>query len=172
MLFFRYLFLITIFACCTSVGILVSKSYSDRLKELKNLSSLINIVKNKITFTHRPLVQIFEEVAQIDGSSKISNIFSSTSEKLQYEPFKKAWDKAIGEQKKYLNLKNEDINLIKTFGNMIGKTDISGQVNEIDEFILLLNSQIVIAEEEKNKNFKMHKSLGVIIGLGIVIILF
>ena len=61
---------------------------------------------------------------------------------------------------------------MKTFGNMMGKTDIEGQINEINQFLILLNGQISNAEEEKNKNTKMYKSLGTIIGLGIVVILF
>ena len=72
----------------------------------------------------------------------------------------------------FLNLKNEDIELIKSFGNMLGKTDIEGQISEINQFITLINGQIAVAEEEKNKNSKMYKSLGTIIGLVIVIILF
>ena len=55
---------------------------------------------------------------------------------------------------------------------MLGKTDIDGQVSEINQFLSLLEGQIVIAEEEKNKNSKMYKSLGTIVGLGIVIVLF
>ena len=42
--FFRYIFLISIFTGSTSIGFLLSKSYSDRLKELKSLSNLIVIV--------------------------------------------------------------------------------------------------------------------------------
>ena len=54
----------------------------------------------------------------------------------------------------------------------MGKTEIEGQINEINQFLILLNGQISNAEEEKNKNTKMYKSLGTIIGLGIVVILF
>ena len=72
----------------------------------------------------------------------------------------------------FLNLKNEDITLMKNLGNVLGKTDIEGQMSEINQFLLLLKEQIKNAEEEKNKNAKMYKSLGTIIGLAIVIILF
>ena len=76
------------------------------------------------------------------------------------------------EERFYLNLKAEDINLILSLGNMLGKTDVEGQMSEINQFCSLINEQIVIAEEEKNKNSKMYKRLGTIIGLAIVIILF
>ena len=45
-------------------------------------------------------------------------------------------------------------------------------MSEIEHFKILLNSNIKNAEEEKEKNAKMYKSLGTIIGLAIVIILY
>lgn len=170
--FFRYLFLIIILMGSTSIGFLLSKSYLNRLKELKNLEKLVNILKNKIKFTHKPLAEIFEETSLIEKNTKISNIFMKTSQNLKRMKLETAWTEALLEESFFLNLKNEDIDLIKSFGNMLGKTDIDGQMSEINQFITLLNGQIAIAEEEKNKNSKMYKSLGTIVGLGIVIILF
>ena len=80
--------------------------------------------------------------------------------------------KAIKEEQVLLNLKNEDIETISSLGSILGKSDIEGQISEIDEFKERLNLQIKQAEEEKRKNSKMFKSLGTIAGLVIVIILF
>ena len=55
---------------------------------------------------------------------------------------------------------------------MLGKTDVEGQISEINQFAILLNGQIEKAMEEEGKNSKMYKSLGTIVGLGIVILLF
>lgn len=170
--FFRYIFLIIILAGSTSIGFLLSKGYSDRLNELKKLSNLINIFKNKIKFSRKPLGEIFEEVYLIEQNTKISEIFLKTSRKIKDNNVNEAWNEAVLETSSFLNLKSEDIELIKSFGKMLGKTDIDGQVSEINQFLSLLEGQIVIAEEEKNKNSKMYKSLGTIVGLGIVIVLF
>ena len=56
--------------------------------------------------------------------------------------------------------------------NYYGKTDISGQISEIDLTNTFLDMQIEKAENEKRKNQKMYKTLGTVIGLAIVIILF
>ena len=48
MSFFRYIFLITILVGSTSIGFLLSKSYEERLKELKNIQNLVNILKKRI----------------------------------------------------------------------------------------------------------------------------
>ena len=53
----------------------------------------------------------------------------------------------------------------------MGKTDIKGQVNQIELTSSFLDNQIKKAELERQKNEKLYRSLGMILGLGIVIIL-
>lgn len=172
MYFLKFLFLIFILAGSTSIGFLLSKKYVDRVRELKSLASLINILKNKIKFTHKPLGEIFEEVANIKKDSKMATIFLKAAENLKNKKCEQAWIDAIQEERNFLNLKDEDINLIKTFGVMLGKTDIEGQMSELEQFMILLEAQIKKAEAEQSKNEKMYKSLGTIVGLAIVIILY
>lgn len=57
------------------------------------------------------------------------------------------------------------------FGKLLGKTDVEGQVSEILLTQKLIEKQIEKAEYEKLKNSKLYKSMGVICGLGICIIL-
>ena len=170
--FFRYLLLILILSGSTSIGFLLSKRYTDRVKELNTISSLINILQNKIKFTHMPLTEILEELSNINTNSKISDLFYKISQKIKTKTTKEAWDESIEEEKIYLNLKNEDINLIKSLGSALGKTGIEGQMSEINQFNTMLQTQIQKAEQERTKNEKMYKSLGTIVGLAIVILLF
>lgn len=52
-----------------------------------------------------------------------------------------------------------------------GKTDVEGQVSQIEITNSFLDIQIEQSEEEKKKNEKLYKTLGITVGLGIVIIL-
>lgn len=52
-----------------------------------------------------------------------------------------------------------------------GKTDVEGQVSQIELTITFINNQISKAELEREKNEKLYKTLGGIIGLALVIIL-
>ena len=170
--FIRYIFLILILTCSTSIGWILSKGFQERLKELIYLDKIINIIQNKIKFTGKPLKLIFEEVSKIDKTSPITKIFKDISTNLTNMKIEESIEIAINNNKKYLSLKVEDINLIKSLGTILGKTDIEGQMSEINEFKILLKKQIEDAEVEQSKNSKMYKSLGTILGLVIVILLF
>lgn len=65
MILFKYFFLILIFIGCTSIGYFYSTRFKNRVIELKEFKSALNIMKNKIKFTYKPLEEIFEEISKI-----------------------------------------------------------------------------------------------------------
>lgn len=64
MILFKYIFLILIFIGCTSIGYFYSTRFKNRVIELKEFKSALNIMKNKIKFTYKPLGEIFEEISK------------------------------------------------------------------------------------------------------------
>ena len=168
----RCIILMSIIACSTSIGFLLSKRYTDRLNELTDLCVLINILQNKIKFMQLPLKEIFEQIGNISLKTNLKNIFLKCSLTLKNMKLEDSWKEAIKQERAFLNLKNEDVEILNTLGSTLGKSDIDGQMNEINEFKERLNNQIKQAEEEKKKNSKMYKTLGTIGGLVIVILLF
>ena len=68
-------------------------------------------------------------------------------------------------------MKKEDIDIIRNLGRLLGKTDIEGQISEIKLVNNFLDIQIKDAEEEKNKNEKMYRTLGIVAGMTITILL-
>ena len=60
---------------------------------------------------------------------------------------------------------------IKNFGKMLGKTDKEGQVSQIELTKTFIEMQIEKAKVEEQKNCKLYKTLGAVVGLAFVIIL-
>lgn len=54
---------------------------------------------------------------------------------------------------------------------LLGKTDLNGQISQIEITSSFLDEQIKKAEKEREKSEGMYRKLGMIIGLGIIIIL-
>lgn len=168
MLMIKYFILIVILCASTGIGLLVSKKYKDRVIELREFRNALNILENKIKFTYEPLQEIFDQMSE-NLIENVANIFKKTKSNLRKMETQEAWNNAIEECK--LNLNFEDISIIKNFGKLLGKTDVEGQISEIKLTSSFIDMQIEKAEKEKEKNEKLYKTLGTVVGLAIVIIL-
>lgn len=80
-----------------------------------------------------------------------------------------AWK--CGIQSSKTNLKEEDLKVLENLEKLLGKTNIDGQLSEIELIEQFIIEQTKLAEEEQKKNEKMYKSLGIIAGLAIVIMM-
>lgn len=168
MLSIRIIIYSAIFLTSSIIGIVKSRKYADRVKELMEFKNALNIFKSKINFTYEPIPEIFDQISE-NMSSNIGGIFKAASYNMHFKSAGEAWNSAI--ETDILNLNNEDKNILKTLGKLLGKTDIKGQVNQIELTSSFLDNQIKKAELERQKNEKLYRSLGMILGLGIVIIL-
>lgn len=166
MIFIKFFNLFLILLTCSYIGIIKSKTYENRVVELNKFQNALVMFKSKIEFTYEPIKNIFSEISKIIYLDQ-PNIFIETISK--DKEIYQAWIESIEESKS--NFNTEDKETIKILGKLLGKTDIKGQVNQILLTQNLIEKQIEKAEYEKNKNVKLYKTMGVILGVGICIIL-
>lgn len=165
--FLKIIILFFILIICTSIGILKAKVYNNRVMELKKVKNSLEVLKSKIEFTYEPIQDIFQEISNIVYANQ-ANIFQETAENIGKFGVTESWTRAV---EKNADLNEEDKSTIKMFGKLLGKTDKSGQINEINVTSKLLDTQIEKAEQDKDKNYKLFKTLGTVVGIGLCIIL-
>lgn len=168
MFIFKIILLVSIIVASTFLGILFSKKYSNRERELKEIKSALNIFATKIKFTYEPIPNLFLEISNKIGGN-VGEIFERASIRMKEESAGSAWVNSLLEVKS--NLIEEDISILKNLGRMLGQTDIEGQISEIEVVNQFLNTQLENARQERAKNEKMYRNLGIISGLTIAIIL-
>ena len=165
----KYILLLAIFAISNAIGFFIAKSYQNRVVELKEFKNILNIMKTKIKFTYEPLAEIFKQISK-DNESEVEKIFGQMANQITYYQAKDVWENCI--QDADISIKQEDKDVLKKLGKLLGQTDIEGQISEIEVIENFLDMQIENAEEERKKNQKMYKTLGIVAGLVFVIILF
>lgn len=166
MIIIKTINIIGIIFICSYIGIIKAKTYENRVIELNKFQNALVMFKSKIEFTYEPIKNIFEDISKVIYKDK-KNIFSLVIKK--DKDIYSSWCEAINEVKN--DLDTEDKQIIKMFGKLLGKTDIKGQVNEILLTKSLIEKQIEKAEMQKNKNVKLYKTMGIVCGIGICIIL-
>jgi len=157
-----------IFLTCSLIGILKSRKYIDRVNELKEFKSGLNMFKAKVKFTYEPIPEIFRQISS-NMNSKIGKIFQIASNNMKFATAGDAWSMAVDTD--ILNINSEDREILKNLSKLLGQTDVEGQLNQIELTSNFIDEQISKAERERIRNEKMYRSLGMILGIGIVIIL-
>lgn len=168
MIIIKYIILILILITCSIIGMTISQKYKKRELELKEMKTALNMFKSKIKYTYETIPDTFMEISA-NFSCNISNIFKNASLKMKEDNAGNAWNNAIDNTYSYMN--KEDRNVLKSLSKMLGKTDLEGQLQEIELTDNFLNYQIEKAEIERQKNEKLYKTLGIVAGIGFVIVL-
>lgn len=168
MIIIKYICIILVFFITFLIGYLISKKYSNRVEELKELQIALDILENKIKFTYEPLSDIFAEMKKL-LKGNIANLFEEISINLKEKNVEIAFKKALSKIK--TNLSEEDLEIIKSLSKILGKTEKEGQVSQIELTQTFIKAQIKKAEIEEEKNSKLYKTLGATMGLAFAIIL-
>ena len=156
MIIIKFISLTAILLFSSYIGIIISNKYKNRVEDLKEIKRGLNIFETKIKYTYEPVPEIFKEIS---GNLKenIANIFINASRNMRKNTAKDAWDYAIEVSNTSIN--KEDKEVIKGLGKLLGKTDLDGQVSQIELTDRFIDIQIEKAEKEYTKNEKLYKTL-------------
>ena len=119
MLVVRIIIYSFIFLSTSLIGILISKKYADRVKELREFKNALNMFKTKIRFTYEPIPEIFKEIANGVGSN-IGSVFSIASNNMKLLTAGRACDLAI-QNTSMLNINEEDKSVLKNLSKLLRK---------------------------------------------------
>ena len=157
----------------TVLGIMFAKIKIDRVKQLRALISALNMMEIEIKFALNVLPDAFFKISKtID--EKIGQLFAVTAKQI-IESRKnacEAWHAALEQSFSNLCLDKEDKEILLALGSSLGEVDTENQIKNIRLIIEQLKRQELKAEEDKARSEKLFKSLGVLSGLTIVIVLF
>lgn len=165
---------IIVMAASGFLGYILSRDCSRRPQELRVLQGLLQMFESEISFLSNLLADSFERIYR-SSSDEVAAFFGNTAANLRLEKAlnaSQAWEKAIRENIGRTALNKEDEAILLSFGKMLGSTDLEGQLQNIRLAVNQLKMQEQKAEERRKKNEAMYRSLGILGGIAVVIVLF
>lgn len=165
--------LVMVLVVSTMIGFFISNKFSERVKELEDLATALELFETKISYTYDSLIDTFTYISE-NLKTKIYRIFFITAEHLRENKNLSAGEifrNVIDEEKIFLELNKKDIEIIKNLSIALGQVDLETQLKNINLVSNLLNVQLKEAREEKMKNFKVYRNMGVLTGLVLIILL-
>lgn len=160
--------ILMIVASTTLLGVFKSTAMKKRIISLQDMKTSLNLLKSEIMFSRNSLKEAFENIANV---SKNADVFKYTAEMIEEYGIKNAWKYGTEMAFEGTCLKKEDTEVIALLGGELGMTDTENQLKNIDYISELLNKCIADANDEYTKTAKLCRSVGVLSGLLIAIVL-
>lgn len=155
------------------IGVLLSNKYSMRPKVIRKLRFSLQMLETEIIYGSTPLPYALYNIG-VKSDKPWENFFIAVSDnilKRRYFSMEDAWNNAIEKHLSNTFLNKLDIELIKNFGKIIGKSDTEDQKKHFKLIYAQLEHHEEMAEVERKKNERMYRSLGFLLGAALYIIL-
>ena len=157
----------------TVIGYIMASKYAKRPEELRTLQAALQMLESEIAFSMSTLPQAFDRISH-SFEHAVGKLFSYTSSLIKERTgitAKEAWIKALNACTPILHLEKQDREILMAFGNALGRLDKDSQIKNIHLACTKLSLEEKKAEELKYKYVRMYKSLGVLGGILIVLLL-
>ncbi len=165
-------FVIIIFSTLT--GFEIAKKYVLRTRELSALQGALSRLESEILHYSSLLPEAMLRIGESMGGG-VGKLFKQTGIMLSEKnniTVSKAWASSLDLLKQELCLEKEDLDILHRFGEQLGSSDKEGQAKYIRLTVMQLNEEEKKANILREKNERMYKSLGLLGGLALAILLF
>ncbi|MDF1507581.1 stage III sporulation protein SpoIIIAB [Robertmurraya sp. DFI.2.37] len=163
---------IVIILATTWTGFEASRHLNERPRQLRLLKSALQSLEAEIMYGHTPLHEASRRIA-VQMSKPLSWFFETFAKKLTNTEttVREAWEESLKEVWKLTALKQGEFEIMKQFGETLGRHDRISQQKQIQLTLTHLEREEQDAYDRQAKYEKMVKSLGFLSGILLVILL-
>ena len=173
-MFIKTVGMLCIIASATTLGWYVDRIKKYRIEDLDDLKKILYMLHGEVAYSITPLPLALKEIIS-KSQARINCIFKELLKLIDNktgEGISALWDQAITNLKPYIYLEEEDIKNLASFGQTLGYLDKEMQKKTIEITLAHIEEQIKKLERQQEKNGRLYRSLGVLGGCLICILLF
>ena len=169
----KVLGIVILFVSCSMCGFIIDLNENRRIKELEKFIYAFEILKAEIDYRLTPLEEaaLYAGKLTIEGVQRVFEVFARELRDKNTVDLNEMWEGALSANKGYFHLGEKDYELLHEFSHACGYLDKNMQKRNIDMVIKKLQEEVVLSKCKYQKNTKLNKSLGVLIGACISIFL-
>lgn len=169
---FKFIYSIIIIGCSSLLGFIFANTYVERSKLLNSLLSTLQMLETEIVYGATPIPVIMQKVGN-KSKKEIGDIFLSAADLLNLnlgQTFDEIWCSVVTQETKHTCFNREDTDLLLSLGKNLGISNCEDQMKHIRLIQEEFKRHYELALVEQNKNTKLFKNLGFLLGMTIVII--
>lgn len=163
---------IAILSATTIFGFEWAKRVRERPKRLRELKVTLQALEAEIMYGSTPLSEAFQHIGK-PLKEPLASFFLTISDMLNSgeHTVQEAWENQLELLAEESLFKSGEIEVLRQFGSTLGRHDKEHQQKQIQLTLAHLNREEKEARDIQERYEKMCKSLGVLMGLLIVILL-
>ncbi|WP_236692702.1 stage III sporulation protein SpoIIIAB [Aneurinibacillus tyrosinisolvens] len=157
----------------TLIGMRMAGRFAKRPLQIRQLRMGLQILETEIVYGSTPLHLALHSISRrVQGD--VARLFARTSEMLeeQADTTEECWRKAVNEVWPATALKEPEKEVLLHLGGILGRSDREDQQKHLKLTVINLQSEENNARDSQKKYEKVCKSLGILGGLLIVILLY
>lgn len=164
---------VLIISATTLTGFYLAFRLTERSKQLRELQMCLQLLETEIYYGSTPLTIAFKRLGQQE-EGVIPALFERCAyylEHLDGATTYVCWQRALADVENRLALKNVEKEWLYHFGKVVGGSDREDQHKHLRLMLAQFGKAEKEAEAEQHKHEKMYKTLGVLSGVLIVILM-
>lgn len=165
--------IIFILASSSGIGFSISADLLKRIEDIKALKKIIIMLRGEIKYNNSTMSEAFETI-----SNRIDNPYQIFFQELAIElndlsgqTLIEIWKRMIGLHLKETKLNKKDLERLKSLGDNLGYLDKEMQLSSIDLYLEHLELEIDEGNKSMSTNSRLYKSLGIMGGVLVTLII-
>lgn len=155
--------------CGTIIGLHHAHKLLIKVNFWESYLRFINFVENEIRYS---VDSIFNVMAKHDSSGNFKIFLSQCLEQMsKQKSFSESWSLALNETVRTVGLSNKDAELIKSFGDGLGTSDVETQYTHCQLHKSFVEECLAQARDVKKNKSKLYVMLGISSSIMFVLIL-
>ena len=164
---------VLIISSSSGMGFLLANDIRRRMEDLKSAKTIALLLRGDIRYAHTALPEALENVAK-RHEGRLSPFLKRVAKELhQYNgvSFTQVWKLAMEEELKNTSLSKGDKVSLLQFGEQLGYLDKDMQINHIDWYLSQVEEDMKEISSEAKDKMRLYKSLGVLFGILVTILI-
>jgi stage III sporulation protein AB len=170
----KFIGAVCIIGAAALFGFFQALHFARRPKQIRQMIAALQRMETEIVYALTPLPEALDTLSR-QTSEPLSSLFRLTSERLRSRTglaTKEVWHQTVKEVWKRSSLKIPEQEIVLQLGSVLGLSDRNDQVKHLRLAVSQLQAEEEDAREEQRRYEKMWKSLGLLIGALIVILMY
>lgn len=157
----------------TAIGFFFSRRLEERIEELETIKRLLILLRGEIKYNHATLAEGFHTIGERmkNPYGIILSAVSDEMKRMDGQTLAQIWEKRLREGLKESALSQEDRERLISFGGQLGYLDIEMQQNTIELYLEQVQEEILQARESMKRNGRLYRTMGVVMGIFLVILM-